>query len=243
MKNRFLLLTTIFFFHFWFTALTAQDASILQNDYFKLKDSINVFKQQMNMRYEQCNSDSEKKEIVKKSSKYIFKILTDKIFPAWYGTSWDFNGVSREPGKGSIACGSFVVFTLQDAGFEIPTRMYQQPSENIIKNLTPSSNIKRFSNNTPMDKIIRWIKSKGEGLFIVGLDIHVGFMIFNNNKITFCHSSYYNPLLQVVNQEITSKSPLTDSKYRVIGKILTSQMIRKWLLGQTFGLKYDYFRE
>ena len=85
--------------------------------------------------------------------------------------------MTRTPGEGEIACGTFVVFTLQDMGFQIPTRMAQQPSENIIKNVIGTTTIKRFSNHAPMEDVIAWIQQEGEGIFLVGLDIHVGFII------------------------------------------------------------------
>jgi hypothetical protein len=64
-----------------------------------------------------------------------------------------------------------------------------------------------------------------------------------NNRITFCHSSYYDPPLKVVNEDIILKSPLTDSKYRVIGKILGDKMMLKWLNGKGFAVIYDYFQK
>ena len=103
-------------------------------------------------------------------------------------------------------------------------------------------NIKRFSSSMGMQKITKWIRRQKEGLFIVGLDIHVGFIIFKNGKISICHSSYYDPPLKVVNENIKNHSPLTDSKYRVLGKILDNQMMKKWLNKKFFTLKYDYFR-
>ena len=92
-----------------------------------------------------------------------------------------------------------------------------------------------------MERVLDWIKVTGEGLYIVGLDNHVGFIIYDNKTITFCHSSYYPPG-KVVNQEALSKGPLTDSQYRVVGKILTDAMIEKWLKGTSFPIIYDYFR-
>jgi len=119
--------------------------------------------------------------------------------------------------------------------------MARQPSEYIIKNLSDSMNIKRFWNRTPIENVDKWIRSKGEGLYIVGLDRHVGFIIFKDDKITFLHSSYYYPPLKVVNQNIMDKSPLADSKYRVVGKILDNQMIKKWIINESFVMTFNYF--
>ncbi len=245
-RNTNLLLIGVFGFLFA-PAIRAKDSpvSVSQNpgahSYSQIKSSIARAQRNFKQRYNNCNSNPCRENIVNKARHYIFSVLTDKIFPAWYGTKWSFNGTSRVPGQERIACGSFVVFTLQDAGFKIATRMYRQPAENIIKNLASPDNIRRFPNRAPMEKIIRWIRSKGEGLYIVGLDIHVGFIIFKNNRITFCHSSYYDPPLSVVNQDLTERSPLKDSSYRVIGKILDDRAVEKWINGEAFSLIYDYF--
>ena len=37
----------------------------------------------------------------------------------WIGTVWDFNGVTRTPKQGAIACGYFVTNVLTDLGFKI----------------------------------------------------------------------------------------------------------------------------
>ncbi len=93
-----------------------------------------------------------------------------------------------------------------------------------------------------MEKILKWIQSQGEGIYIVGMDIHVGFIINKDKNITLCHSNYYNPPRKVVNQNLMDKSPLADSKYRVIGKIFDDQMIGKWINKEFFPLTYDYFK-
>ena len=202
-----------------------------------------VFTKQIDLKksYLKTTSERDKKSIIKETQNFLFDILTEKILPPWLGTPWSFNGTTRTPGEGSIACGTFVVYILQDVGFKIPSKMARQPSENIIKNLIGTKDIKRFVNAASMEQVKNWIVESGEGLYIVGLDMHVGFMINKNNNITFFHSNYYNPPLRVVNQDLMETSPLTDSKYRVLGKILDEKMTEKWVIGDSFPLTYDYF--
>lgn len=213
----------------------------MRMNYELTKSSLNTQRKDFNERYIHSQSAEEQAEILQESRALLLQSLTEKIFPAWYGTAWGFYGMTRTPGEGEIACGSFVVFTLQDAGFQIPTRMAQQPSENIIKNVVGTTGIKRFSNHAPMDTIIEWIRQQGEGIFLVGLDIHVGFVIFRNNRISFCHASYYSPQ-KVVNQEVLEPSPLVDSQYRVLARLFRDDMLKKWLSGRSFPVTYDYFR-
>jgi len=215
--------------------LEIQDGS----DYPGLVSYITLMRGKFQKKYLQAKDKTKKNMIIQEAHAFISEVLIDRIFPAWLGTPWSFNGTTRVPGEGSIACGTFVVYTLQDAGFNIPSKMARQPSENIIKNLIGSKGIKRFS-NASMIKVKNWIVENGEGIYIVGLDIHVGFIKYKNAQITFLHSTYHPPL-KVVDQEIMESSPLTDSKYRVFGKILNTEMVKEWLTGKQFTLVYDYF--
>ena len=222
---------------------SAESARVLKIEYQALKAEISRKQIECYGRFQKTVNEEEKDSIVSESRVYIFKELTDNILPAWYGTKWGFYGNSRIPGQGEIACGNFVIFTLQDASFKIISRMANQPSENIISNLTSPKDIRKFWNAVPMNEVLKWIKNQGEGLFVVGLDFHIGYLIYRGGKITFCHSNYYPHQPKVVNDDALSKSPLTDSKYRVIGKILNDRMMRKWIQGGSFPITYDHFRK
>ena len=221
---------------------TKEAISVKKIDYPQLKKKIQTYQQTMRGLYRKAQSVSEKTRILNRAKNHLFNFFTDSLLPAWYGTPWDFNGMTRTPGQGAIACGSFVVFTLQDLGFKIPTRMLRQPSENIIRNLCLKKDIYHFPARTPLPKIEQWFLQKGTGIYIVGLDIHVGFIVVKGNKVTFCHSSYFNPPLQVVNEPLLTDNPFTRSQYKVVGRILTDEMVRKWILDQPFEMKYDYER-
>ena len=83
--------------------------------------------------------------ILELAREYLFNIAVNELFPYWYGTKWDFNGTTRVPGEGFIACGYFVTNTLTDMGFIIPrVKWAQSASEVFIKKL--SCTVKRFSN-------------------------------------------------------------------------------------------------
>jgi hypothetical protein len=120
--------------------------------------------------------------------------------------------------------------------------MADQPSEYIIKNLVGTAGIRRFTGHAPMAAVVEWLKRSGEGLYLVGLDIHVGFVIYRKGRLEFCHSSYYQPQRRVVSQGVAERSPLTDAQYRVLGKLLSDEMLRKWLAGEAFPETFDHFR-
>ena len=151
-------------------------------------------------------------------------IIVDSIFPYWYGTSWDFNGTTQAPGKGSIACGYFVSTILSDAGIPLNrVKLGQSASQVFIKTFANKKGTKIFSDK-PLDSTLNFIKSKGIGLFIIGLDFHVGFIYNDGKNIWFIHSKWSNPKA-VVKENAAESGILYYSKYRIVGKISNNKML------------------
>ena len=195
--------------------------------YAELKQQTKDKKVVLRQKYESAVGDNEKSEIIKEAQSYLLNIA-GTYFEAWYNTPWDFNGHTKIPKKGTIACGYFITTVLQDMGFNIPRiKWAQQTSEYMIKKMT--SDIQRFRGK-PMFEVTKHIENSGEGLYVVGLDCHVGFIYYVNGKMSFVHSNYYQPKIGVMSEPLTGRNPLNDSKYRVIGKILDDKMIQNWLL-------------
>lgn len=170
-----------------------------------------------------------KDSLIKVSRAYIFGEITNSLFPAWFGTPWAFNGTTTQPKTDSIACGYFVTTVLRDAGFKIPrVKWAQMASETMILRMT--TDIKRYS-NVPAEKVIAEIKTRGPGLYVVGLDLHVGFIYYDAKTIQFVHSNYYQPDIGVMAEEPIGVNPFYYSKYRVVGKILDDKMMTAWLAG------------
>ncbi len=161
------------------------------------------------------------------------RLITERLAPPWYGTKWAFHGVSQEPGKGSIACGYFVTTLLRDAGINLErVALAQQASENIIKSLVSSLSIRRFSDKPLSDFLIN-AEKWGEGIYIVGLDYHVGFISVEPEETYFVHSSYQTP--GAVVRELASESKvLASSKYRVLGKLSDEKFLGRWFNGARF---------
>jgi len=178
--------------------------------------------------YLAAGSRKDRDSIVSASHAFLLGQLCDSLFPYWFGAPWNFYGQTRTPGRGAIACGYFVTNTLHDAGFEIPrVKWAMSASEYFIKIL--SSDIKRFS-KAPISQVREYIAGRGDGLYIVGLDCHVGFIYKLNGRIRFVHANYYQPEIGVMAEELEGTNPLNDSKYRVVGQILDRIMVRNWIL-------------
>lgn len=172
---------------------------------------------------------SNKSAIFNEVRQNFITAVADGIIPFWYGTDWDFYGTTQTPKEGKIACGYFVTTILRDAGVKISrVSLAQQASENIIKSLTTAKFIKRF-NNAKIDNFVVDIKKQGEGLYVVGLDNHVGFILNDGSEVWFIHSSYVEPS-EVIKEKAIDSPILSGSKYRVTGRISADDtFLLKWL--------------
>ena len=100
------LLLSIFFVLFFLVrkstnnTIIEEQAKVDLKDYPQTLDSIKSIKKVL------------KDKSINKIGEKFTSLLTDKIFPYWYGTDWDFNGTTQKPNEGKIACGYFVTCLL-----------------------------------------------------------------------------------------------------------------------------------
>lgn len=168
--------------------------------------------------------------IIDSARAYLFDRITLDILPAWHGTFWDFNGTTRTPKHGAIACGYFVNTVLQDAGFRLPRIKWSQMAAEPITVKT-SHAIKRFRNR-PVSEVEAYIRTQGDGLYKVGLDNHVGFIVKRGPSIRFVHSNYYKPEVGVMSEPLDGNNPLAHSSYRIVGQLLGDAMMVAWITGR-----------
>jgi hypothetical protein len=161
--------------------------------------------------------------------KSFLQSMDKRIFTYWYGTRWDFNGTTETPNKGSIACGYFVTTTLRDAGVKINRiKMAQCASEEMIKSLVTENNITRFSNVKVAD-FEKKMNKLGNGLYVIGLDNHTGFIRISSQGNYFIHASGWYPF-KVIKEVMGRSSILDHSKYKIVGKLSGDrQFLEKWI--------------
>ncbi len=154
----------------------------------------------------------------------------------WLGTRWALGAPQTStPQKGKVNCGTFVGRVLRDAGFEVRVRKLQrQPSQLIIKSFVGRKRTRKFSNRS-MKKFLASVREMGPGLFIIGLDFHVGLLLQTEDDLRFIHASFETET--VVNEDAATAMPITSSRYRVVGKILSPANIKSWLGGDTIVVK------
>lgn len=200
--------------------MTVSEAGKVDVKYYKAElDSIKSSRKKL--RAENVSTATLRKVFVSK--------ISEKIFPYWYGTKWDFNGTTEQPGEGAIACGYFVTTVIRDMGYPINrSKMAQCASEEMITSLAGKKNVHRFSNVT-LKVFHSKLRSLGEGLYIVGLDSHTGFLLVEKSESYFIHSSGWFPF-KVVKEKVGTSGVLERSKYKVIGKISDDEdFLRTWV--------------
>ncbi len=202
-------------------------AEKLQENYQSLRDSIELKRRTFAKKYNSKTTDQAKKAVLKEASSFLRTILTENIYPTWYGTVWDYNGITETPGKGMIACGYFVSTTLRHTGVNINRyKLAQKYSHAIVKSVC--TDVKVYSN---FDSMMTYLKNHSDDVYVVGLDNHVGIISKKGEKINFIHSSFVYPS-HVLSEEAVTSSVLGGSAVYVIGNMTSNPMLLKsWLLG------------
>lgn len=157
----------------------------------------------------------------------------DQLFVAWIGTPWGLGmPQTSHPRRGKINCGAFVAMTLKHAGFNLPVWKFQrQAASHAIQSIAPKRAI-RYFRRRPMSEFLDTVRAMGPGLFVIGLDFHIGFLRLGPRGMRFIHASYLPPH-RVIDEPARSAIPIVTSKHRVVGKILQPGMLRAWISGQS----------
>lgn len=165
------------------------------------------------------------------ASKYLYSKLLNDITPHWYGTTWDFNGHTNTPQEGEIACGYFVSTTLKHLGFNLNRyKMAQQAGLNEAIALQPKSELKIYSNLSFSKLKDKLNASYSDGIYFVGLDNHVGYVLIKDKELYFLHSSYCDNKVVI---ELAKSSPCFKSNIYVFAEISTNKkLIKKWILNE-----------
>jgi hypothetical protein len=214
------------------TKLNKMSATELDTTYSRICRHLEGSRKKLTIEYSKATNDDARENVLVKARTLLFTTLSDSIFVCWYGTNWDFNGITTSPRQGNIACGYFVTTTLLQGGFLI-NRVFlaQQASSVLIKAFCPDDKIKTITNHKK-EKVLDYLKTKPDGIFILGLDNHVGFVLKNGDSLDFVHSSFW-PQHKVVRVPLASSEIFNESGYFMIGELLYSDTtITKWVKGE-----------
>lgn len=219
----------------------AKDTLVAEPTYVALRrqipyDSLKLISRQQRSQFAQQYQNAprhEKAASLKAAGQWLRYHLTGQVFPAWYGTEWDFNGYTAKPREGKIACGYFVSTPLKQMGFNLNRyKMAQADATTISRSL--SDTLMRF---TDRDRLLGYIASQPDELYIVGLDNHVGFLYKSADTLDFIHSTFVTP--SCVFREKAVESPvLSWSQVYVLAPLTRRKWtMEKWLSHAVFAVR------
>lgn len=170
-----------------------------------------------------------KSKAIDTASKYLFHKLVNEIVPHWYNRPWDFNGYTNKPDTGNIACGYFVSTTLKHIGFNLNRyKMAQQAGLNEAKALQNKTDLKIYRNLDfkSLKKKINQVYTNG--IYFVGLDNHVGYVLVQDKELYFLHSSYCDNKVVI---ELAERADCFKSNIYVFAEITNNaKLIEQWIL-------------
>jgi hypothetical protein len=169
---------------------------------------------------------NEREKHLLRTEEYLIRTYYTKLLPEWMGTKWEFYGETQIPGDSSIACGHFVVTTLQHLGVN-PDRAYEMAtnfSAYMVNSLCDSS-YKVYKS----EDLIRIVEQKPDDVWVVGLHNHSGLLINYKGKLHFVHSSYSYPTA-VVNELADESHTFQHSTIYVAGNLFrNNSLTEKWI--------------
>lgn len=162
---------------------------------------------------------------------YFTRIMRDSMYHYWKGTPWEFNGHTDIARKGEIACGYFISTPLKHIGVNVNRyKLAQQAATPIIKSIAKGKDIFR---TTSYEKLEAYFNTQpADGLYVIGLSFHVGFILRENGENYMMHSDYYPPVA-VCQKPMATCEAIRDSEEYVVGSLSNNPVfLRKWLSGE-----------
>jgi hypothetical protein len=155
-----------------------------------------------------------------------------QAFPAWKGTPWNFYGTSQTPQQGTIACGYYVTTLMEHAGFRIErVVLAKQASAYLVASVARGTAVEWLRPASSGAAIAAIRKKWGDGMFVVGLDLHVGFLLLQGEESQFCHASYLGDATVLCEDALTSGA-FVSSLY-VVADALNDNLVDDWILQRT----------
>jgi hypothetical protein len=177
--------------------------------------------------------------IVAEARALLVRAIAGELFPAWLGTRWGLGPNSdasrpHQPGK-VVGCSYFVTAVLENAGLvlESRARFAQAPALWIERALLPAGGRVHRLGALDAEELRARVAALGDGLYLVGLDIHVGFLVVRGRDVRIVHASYAAPYT-VVSEPITASEVIANSRargYFVSALFQDDRLVELWLRG------------
>ncbi|MEZ4885502.1 MAG: hypothetical protein R3E32_12290 [Chitinophagales bacterium] len=179
---------------------------------------------------QKATNESQRQIVIKRASEYLEEMIAVDVVHYWYGTTFDKEGMAKNPNEGKIACSYFITTILEDAGLKVNrVKLAQQSAENITKTLCSSDKMQRFT--APIE-VKNYVEEKGKGLYIIGFSFHVGFLYNDGLETYLIHASPLPPGT-VARLPIVGARSFDYSNFYDIGKLSdNTDLMLKWMKGE-----------
>lgn len=196
--------------------------------YAVLVSELQRWRKDLATRHQKAKSEGER-AVVESDARVILEHTLPEMMRCWLGTPWDFNGTAATPGGGKIACGYFVATVLMDAGFQVDRyQLAQQPSGNILRSFLAKDDCV-LTIGKPFEEFADVLENAEAGVYLLGLDTHVAFLVVGNGGFRMLHSSGSRPWC-VVDEDRDAAQVLQRSNWRMLGNLTAdSKVLRRWL--------------
>ncbi len=207
-------------------------------------------RKELGERYRRAKSRAARAAVLGEARQYIVRAITEEIVPAWKGTPWTMaiirDGLKPnatwpgETGRG-ISCSWFVVRVLQNAGLRFlgPSQFAGTISVHFQRSTVANPKQLRRFYRVDSKGLKKKMVALGDGLYVVGLNCHIGFIHVRGDEVDFIHSSYVEPY-QVEIEPLTESPAIAfseDAGYVVSPLFHDAYLLDFWLSGRKLPFK------
>jgi len=180
--------------------------------------------------FQKASTEERKQEILAAAATYFEEAIAIDIAHYWYGTSFDKEGMAKNPNEGKIACSYFITTVLKDAGLKVNrVKLAQKSAQDITKTLCNTNKMKRLT--TPLE-VKNYVEKNGKGLYVIGFSFHVGFLYNDGINTYLIHASPLPPGT-VARLSMEGARSFDYSKFYDVGKLSDNEdLMKKWLKGE-----------
>lgn len=196
-------------------------------------------RKQLWRRYRSARGEQKRRAIRAEARRYVLTAIDKEIFGPWMGTPWSMgrNSTSLRPHqKGmTVGCSYFVTSVLLNAGLRLSNRYTyaQAPALHIQRSLAPKRKQLHRYLSIPTTDLEKRVAKLGDGLYLIGLYNHIGFVVVKGKKVRFVHSSVTTG--GVVDERLATAAAVRASRrsgYFVTPLFQDRRLIEHWLRGR-----------
>jgi N-acetylmuramoyl-L-alanine amidase len=196
--------------------------------------------------WRKANKPEARKQVLLRAKQFVVRTIVEDIFPAWMGTPWhmghdDDACMPHQPGK-RVSCSYFVTAVLQNVGLRLDSRSRWANSRalHIQYSLAPGTrNIHRYGSISPKELSTGLVGLK-PGLYLIGLNCHIGFILIADGRARFIHSNYVDPEEGVTDETVAESRAIANSQkvgYWVSPLFQDDRLIEYWLTSREVPLQ------